>query len=150
MNDLGALLLPSKTIAEITTTMSKLSNSQRYSLLYNHMSPPNVLPTSYSYGCNRKFNTTWLYKYAWLRYSPKLDGVFCGPCAVFAGENCMDKGILVNRPFSNWGKITETLSKHAKLAYHHKALQDADVLKMSLKILNLGLTYFLAVFCNVE
>ena len=130
--------------------MSKLSNSQRYSLLYNHMSPPNVLPTSYSYGCNRKFNTTWLYKYAWLRYSPKLDGVFCGPCAVFAGENCMDKGILVNKPFSNWGKITETLSKHAKLAYHHKALQDADVLKMSLKILNLGLTYFLAVFCNVE
>ena len=129
VNDLGALLLPSKTIAEITTTMSKLSNSQRYSLLYNHMSPPNVLPTSYSYGCNRKFNTTWLYKYAWLRYSPKLDGVFCGPCAVFAGENRMDKGILVNRPFSNWVKITETLSKYAKLAYHHKALQDADVLK---------------------
>ena len=66
------------------------------------MSPPNVLPTSYSYGCNRKFDTTWLYKCAWLRYSLKLDGVFCGPCAVFAGENRMDKGILVNRPFSNW------------------------------------------------
>ena len=76
VNDLGALLLPSKTIAEITTTMSKLSNSQRYSLLYNHMSPPNVLPISYSYGCNLKFNMTWLYKYAWLRYSPKLDGCF--------------------------------------------------------------------------
>ena len=28
VNDLGALLLPSKTIAEITTTMSELSNSQ--------------------------------------------------------------------------------------------------------------------------
>ena len=150
VNDLGALLLPSKTITEITTTMSELSNSQRYSLLYNHMSPPNVLPTSYLYDCNRKFNTTWLYKYAWLRYSLKLDGMFCGPCAVFAGENRMDKGILVNRPFSNWVSITETLSKHAKLAYHHKALQDADVLKMSLKILNLGLTYFLAVLCNVE
>ena len=41
----------------------------------------------------------------------------------------MDKEALVNRPFCNWVKITETLSKHAKLAYHHKALQDADILK---------------------
>ena len=100
INDLGAVLLPSKTNAEISAIMSKLSNSQRYSLLYNHISPPSILPSSHSYGCNRKFNTTWLYKYAWLRYSPKLDGVFCGPCAVFADENHMDKGVLVNRPFS--------------------------------------------------
>ena len=41
----------------------------------------------------------------------------------------MDKGILVNKPFCNWVKLTETLSKHAKHAYHHKALQDADILK---------------------
>lgn len=52
VNDLGTLLLPSKTSAEISATMSKLSNSQRYSLLYNHISPPSVLPSSYSYGCN--------------------------------------------------------------------------------------------------
>ena len=32
VNDLGALLLPSKSNAEITGTMSKLSNSQKYSL----------------------------------------------------------------------------------------------------------------------
>lgn len=129
VNDLGALLLPSRTSAEITATMSKLSNSQKYCLLYNHISPPSILPSSYSYGCNRKFNTTWLQKYTWLRYSPKLDGVFCGPCALFAGENCTNKVVLVNRPFSNWVKITEALSKHAKVAYHHKALQDADILK---------------------
>ena len=129
VNDLGALLLPSKTSAEINAIMSKLSNSQRYSVLYSHISPPSILPSSYSYGCNRKFNTTWLHKYTWLKYSPKLDGVFCGPCALFAGENRMDKGVLVNMPFSNWVKITEILSKHAKLAYHHKALQDADILK---------------------
>ena len=52
VNDLGALLLPSKTNAEISATMSKLSNSQKYCLLYNHVSPPSILPSSYSYGCN--------------------------------------------------------------------------------------------------
>ena len=91
--------------------------------------PPSILPSSYSYGCNRKFNTTWLHKYAWLRYSPKLHRVFCGPCALFAGENHMDKGILINKSFSIWVKLSETLSKHSKLAYHYKVLQDADILK---------------------
>ena len=129
INDFGALLLSTKSKAEITAIMNKLSNPQKYSLLYNHVSPPSILPSSYSYGCNQKFNTTWLHKYAWLRYSPKLDGVFCGPCALFTGENHMNKGILVNKPFSNWVKLGEVLSKHAKLNYHHKALQDADILK---------------------
>ena len=43
VNDLGALLLPSKTSAEINATMSKLSNSQRYSFLYNHIYVFNLL-----------------------------------------------------------------------------------------------------------
>ena len=53
VNDLGALLLSSKTSAEITDPMSKLSNSQRYiyfTIMYSHQS-------SYSYGCNQKFST---------------------------------------------------------------------------------------------
>lgn len=49
VNDLGALLFPSQTSAEITATMSKFSNSQRYSLLYNYVYPPKQQAI---YGCN--------------------------------------------------------------------------------------------------
>ena len=48
--------------------------------------PPAVLPTTFSHGCNRKFNISWLIKYPWLRYSPKLDAVLCGPCALLLRE----------------------------------------------------------------
>jgi len=78
-NDIGALILPSKSTNEIISTMHKLTNSQKYSLLFNHVKPPRILPSTYAFGCNQKFKIEWLTKYAWLRYSPKLDGVFCGP-----------------------------------------------------------------------
>ena len=63
--------------------------------------------------------------------------MFCGPCALFVGENRVDKGILVNKPFSNWVKLIETLSKHAKNAYHYKALQEADIWYSSIIASNL-------------
>ena len=133
-NDIGALLLPSKSVDEITSTMHNLSNSEKYSLLFNHIEPPRVLPGTYAFGCSRKFNIEWLTTYAWLRYSPKLDAVFCGPCSVLlAADNRADKGLLVNRPFSQWVKLSDSLSRHAKLVYHHQAVQSADILKNSIE-----------------
>ena len=128
-NDIGTLLLPSKSIDEITSIMRNLSNSEKYSLLFNHIEPPHVLPCTYAFGCSRKFNVEWLKKYAWLRYSPKLDGVFCGPCSVLLTDNRASKGLFVNRPFSQWVKISDSLKKHAKLVYHRQAVQSADILK---------------------
>ena len=130
INDIDALELPSKSGEEIIHTMNDLSNSEKYQLLCHHVPPLSGPPSTY--GCSRKFNIAWLSKYAWLKYSPKLDGVFCGSCAVLLTSSRQDKGVLVNRPFSQWVKLSETLSKHAKLAYHHEALQAADILKSSI------------------
>ena len=39
-----------------------------------------------------------------------------------------NKGVLVNAPFRNWVKISDTLSSHTKLKYHLNCSADADTL----------------------
>ena len=78
----------------------------KYSLLYHHVALPNVLPCTHSYGGNHKFGVSWLERYPWLLYSPNLDAVFCGQFSLLLPSvQRRDKGLLVNRPFSNWVKI---------------------------------------------
>ena len=111
-NDIGTIFEPSKSVDDICRTVSGLSNDKKYSLLYR--SPPNHLPCTHSYGSNRKFNLTWLERYPWLIYSPKLDAVFCGPCSLLLpNTKRRDKGFLVNRPFSSWGKLSVVLNAHS-------------------------------------
>ena len=132
--DIGNILAPSKSTDELWTSLNALSNGEKFSLLYNHVQPPNALPSTFSYGANRRFQISWLSKYPWLLYSPKLDGVFCGPCALFMSiEKRKDKGLLVNKPFSNWIKISSILSDHCKLKYHLDSVQLADALRSSIQ-----------------
>jgi len=104
-------------------------------LLFNHVKPcTTALPSRFSDGCNRKFNVDWLKKYSRLRYSPTLDAVFCGPCSVLiSSANREGKGLLVNRPFFRWVKVSDTLTSHSKAAYHSDCLQVADVLKATIE-----------------
>ena len=44
-----------------------------------------------------------------------------------------DKGLLVNKPFSNWVKLSNVLSSHSKLAYHRDDVRSADILKTSVE-----------------
>ena len=82
--DIGNILAPSKSTDELWTSLNALSKGEKFSFLYNHVQPPNALPSTFSYyGANCRFQISWLSKYPWLLYSPKLDGVFCGPCALF-------------------------------------------------------------------
>ena len=39
----------------------------------------------------------------------------------------------MNRPFSNWVKLSEVLQNHSKLTYHRDTVQSADVLKISIE-----------------
>ena len=124
----------SKSIMEICSSLGDLSNGSKYSLLFQHVSPPDTLPQTYSHGCNRKFNTSLLEKFPWLRHSPTLDGVFCGACALFLDEDKRkDNGALVNKPFSNWVKLNDVLKTHSKHLYHRDALQSAEVLKSTIE-----------------
>ena len=131
--DIRGIITPSKSIDKICLCMRSLSSSEKYFLLFHHVKPPTVPPTTFSHGCNRKFNNDWLAKCPWLKYSPKLDAVFCGPCAVLLNDSRKDKGVLVNTSFSKWVKLSETLRKHAKLAYHRDYFQAADILRTSIE-----------------
>ena len=133
-NDIGNIITTTTSVTEICASVSGLSIADKYSLLFQHVSPPHILPSTFSHGCNRKFSTRWLQKYSWLRYSPNLDAVFCSPCAILVGnESRQEKGWLVNRPFSNWVKLSDVLNSHSKLLYHREALQDAEVLKATIE-----------------
>ena len=81
-NDIGTILDPTKSIETICLAVTNLSRDEKYSLLYHHVEPPNVLPCTLFQGTKCKFNVTWLERYPWLPYSPKLDGIFCGPCSL--------------------------------------------------------------------
>ena len=126
---IGTIITPTKSISDICHTVGNLLNAEKISLLLQHVPPPAVLPTTFSRGCNRKFNVSWLTKYPWLRYSPKLDAVLCGPFTLLLQEDSRkDKGWLVN-----WVKLSEVLQNHSKLTYHRDAVQSADVLKISIE-----------------
>lgn len=45
-----------------------------------------------------------------------------------------DKGWLVNKPFSNWVKLSDVLSNHFKLLYHQESLQAADILRDTIQM----------------
>uniref|UniRef100_A0A1X7U1Q6 Uncharacterized protein n=1 Tax=Amphimedon queenslandica TaxID=400682 RepID=A0A1X7U1Q6_AMPQE len=50
INDIGQLVDPEKTDQEICIAISNPSSSQKYDLLFSHMPPPSVLPSSYGHG----------------------------------------------------------------------------------------------------
>ena len=134
VTDIGCILAPSNSVSEICQLLDGISNPEKCHLLFHHVQPPTDLPTTFSHGYRRKFNIDWLRKYPWLRYSVKLDGVFCGPCALFLSESSRkDKGLLVNRLFSNWVKISEALQKHSKHFYHCDCVQLTDAINVSLE-----------------
>ena len=128
--DIGLIIRSGMSAKEVSTAVTALSRGEKYRLLFKHISPPNVLPGTLSYGCKRKFNSDWLNKYPWLVYSPANDGVYCAPCALLCSEqNRTDKGFLVNVPFRNWVKLSDTLATHAKHKYHAHSMQEADTLR---------------------
>ena len=77
-NDIGALFDRDKSVLEICgiAQPNNLSVDEKFAMLSNHIVPPAVFPSTFSHGCQRRFNHSWLDKYPWLIYSPKLDGVF--------------------------------------------------------------------------
>ena len=62
-HDIGAFLVPTKSIEEICHVVGKVSNDQKDSILYHQVSPPNIYPSTYSHGTNRKFGNSWLERY---------------------------------------------------------------------------------------
>ena len=89
---------PSKSMGDIITSniitsVKKLSNGTKYSLLYNHVKPPRVCPSNLSHGVTEN-SIHLVEKNPWLLYSPKLDGVFCGPCSLLSYTLIVSRRIM--------------------------------------------------------
>ena len=54
--------------------------------------------------------------------------MFCGPCSLLSSSERKDKGLLVNKPYSNWAKISNALSIDSTFLYHRDCVLKADVL----------------------
>ena len=129
-NDIGTLLEPTRSIDDKCRAVSK---DEKYSLLYKHIPPPTTFPSTFLHGNNRKFSNSWLERYPWFLYSPKLNAVFGGPCSLLLPSSQQkDKGLLVNRPFSIWVKLNKILNNHSMVNYHRHCLQDVDILKSTI------------------
>lgn len=107
------------------------SNARKYSLLFQHVSSPCTLPTKLSHGCYRKFNTAWLDKYPWLRYSRIRDGLFCGACFLLLPKDKQKDKVARELTIFELGQDQWCLSTHSNHSYH--VLQSADVLKSSIE-----------------
>ena len=60
--------------------------------------------------------------------------MFCGPCALLSTDyKRAEKSCLVNKSFSNWVKISDTLSRHSKLSYHLDNSAKAESLKSTME-----------------
>jgi len=127
ISDVGDLLKTAATSKELELLVDALTDEEKHQILTGHFRPSKgyKFPSNYMNGCNRSFQETWLSKYPWLVYSPKLDGGFCLPCFLFA-RNRSGKGTLVNSPFKHWTKVSVTLGKHATLEYHLDCLTKAE------------------------
>ena len=44
-NDIGSIVQPSKSVDQISSALDDLPNSKKYSLVYQHVPLPNILPT---------------------------------------------------------------------------------------------------------
>ena len=57
--------------------------------------------------------------------SKELNGGFCKFCALFVVKDRNKLGVLVNKPFKNWVKVTEILGFHATHKNHTFATEAA-------------------------
>ena len=123
VDDIGRLIVATKTPCEILDTIAGLCPAEKYHLLKNHVvvSQHYIYPTTFSGGNNRSFQPSWCTEYSWLVYSPHLDGAFCLPCALFEVSSLRKTlNTIVNCPFRKWSQKSETLNTHATLKYHKR------------------------------
>ena len=105
-------------VEEVLHAVSALSPCQKYSLLTKHFKPDRgfLFPKTYSNGCNRSFQLSWLERYPWLIYSKEVDGGFCKYCSLF-GKDRNSLGALVNHPFIGKG-YNKIFEGHKDTLYH--------------------------------
>jgi hypothetical protein len=114
----------------------KLSDVDKLRFLTNFYTPPEsyAWPTATRIDRGRtitcRLRCSELLKYPCFAYSPKLDGVFCTYCALFAanevGRSKVQTGVFVNVPFQRYTHWSGKVSEHLSRNYHVDAATKAE------------------------
>jgi len=128
-------LLESSDVLQVAIGRSrKLKDHEKYNLITSSQNVDNTdLDTVYfmvSGGRKRKqisFQKRWLQDYKWLCYGlGENQGGWCLPCILFlTDDEKANLGAFVCTPFKNYNKSKELMEKHAKHAYHTRAVNSA-------------------------
>lgn len=73
----------------------------------------------------------YTFKYLLSGYSKESDGVFCLPCMLWttASNTGTDTSYLVDKPFTDWKRIRQKMSKHMSTTQHEFSAQKMDNFK---------------------
>ena len=71
---------------------------------------------------DRHFQTNWLSKWPFLRYSKSKDGIYCSYCFVFRQN---DVGNLISTPLYDWKNVSSLIEKH--IGSSHNSLHNIAV-----------------------
>lgn len=113
----------------VATAVHELSAGQKHHLLTKHFVPPErySFPLRQFGKKQRAFQSRYLRDYAWMVYSPEVDGAFCKHCALMlTSDNRSSKGFFVNKPFVNFQKIDKKAKDHQSTRYHQDSLIAAE------------------------
>jgi len=93
-----------------------------------------------------------LLKHSCLAYSPKLNGVFCIYCAMFAanevGRAKVPTGVFVNAPFRRYTHWSTEVAEHLSRVYHTDSATKAEAFITSMRNPNKDITVQLDAACS--
>ena len=142
IGDLGFFIQATKSLEEISESVCRMSDAQKYHLLRNHDRPSkhfiffnSIQFSQFIGGCNRAFKYEWLEEHGWwLVYSRKLDGAFRVCCALFLNaKERKQLSSMVNAPFTKWYKKTKAIGNDSSKSYHLAALERAKLFLQSIE-----------------
>lgn len=105
-----------------------LSDSEKLSILTTSWEIPQdyQFPSRKDGKQARRFQSAWLDKWPFLRYSVSKDGVYCSYCFVF---RINDIGHLISSPLCDWKNVSSLVKKHIGSSHnssHNMAASSAD------------------------
>lgn len=126
------------------TAINSLSDIEKYTLLTNHVCPPQteMLTKKLEKGKEKRivtlrFQTSWIDKNKWLVYSPAAQGGLCIYCVLFGQTAVTDTKTQANKfvasPFTNLKDALEEFKNHEKTKYHNDACVSAANFKLTHK-----------------
>ena len=114
---------------KIVKVSRKLTDDEKYVLMKHHFVPGlnYKFPSRSFNGRPRCFQSTWLSKFNGLVYSESENGGYCKYCVLFGkcGPTMNEFGILVNRPLTDFKRVSQHFHSAKGKKYHQAAVEEA-------------------------